>query len=307
MEAKAGFIGIDWGTTSFRAFLVTADGQLIEQITRDAGIKRVHNGAFSEVLDGVIAHWPHLPEGLPVIMCGMIGSSQGWHEVPYLTAPQQADIAGLTQGCFTFSHHDRQVSIIPGLSLAGFDGVIDVMRGEETLYLGATAHLPAQDRYICLPGTHSKWIASIAGRIDSFATFMTGEMFELAISHSMLAPVLATAPELDMDSFWTGLARAENQMGLLNQLFSVRAEIVTRKRDGISGYALVSGLIIGAEISAVAPRLKTGAGQPIIISSGQTSRLYHQACAYFGITAELCDATDAVIAGLAAIYRCQYR
>ena len=64
---------------------------------------------------------------------------------------------------------------------------------------------------------------------------MTGEMFELATSHSMLAPVLEAPAELDMDSFREGLAGAEKQMGLLNQLFSVRAEIVTGRRNGLSG------------------------------------------------------------------------
>ncbi len=137
-------------------------------------------------------------------MCGMIGSAQGWHEVPYITA-EQADVSGLSQGCFRFSHQDRHISIIPGLSLAGFDGTIDVMRGEETLYLGATAGLPEQDRYICLPGTHSKWPDARAGRIDSFATFMTGEMFELATSHSMLAPVLEA---LLLSWIWTVSGKA---------------------------------------------------------------------------------------------------
>ena len=306
MDAKASFIGVDWGTSSFRAFLLTADGRPVDQIAEDAGIKRVSNGAFSDVLDRVVARWPNLPEGAPLIMCGMIGSAQGWHEVPYITAPEQADVSGLSQGCFRFSHQDRHISIIPGLSLAGFDGTIDVMRGEETLYLGATAGLPEQDRYICLPGTHSKWIDARAGRIDSFATFMTGEMFELATSHSMLAPVLEVPAELDMNSFRAGLAGAEKQMGLLNQLFSVRAEIVTGRRNGLSGYSFVSGLIIGAELSAVAPRIRQSGTPVIIIASGKTAQLYQIGCAHFGIPTSLCDATDAVIAGLAAIYRFQH-
>ena len=41
MDAKASFIGVDWGTSSFRAFLLTADGRPVDQIAEDAGIKRV--------------------------------------------------------------------------------------------------------------------------------------------------------------------------------------------------------------------------------------------------------------------------
>ena len=305
MDSTPDFIGIDWGTSSFRAFLLTADGQLLDHITQDAGIKRIQQGAFSAIIDDVFAHWPALSDDIPVVMCGMIGSAQGWHEVPYLTNPEQADIAGLSKGCFSFFHHRHKISIVPGLAFAGFDGVIDVMRGEETLYLGATANTPDSEQLICLPGTHSKWIAAKAGRIDSFATFMTGEMFELATSHSMLAPVLDSSGEMDMAAFRAGLERAKSKMGILNQLFSVRAEIVTGSSDGKSGYSLVSGIIIGAELLAILPRASQSTSQAIIISSGNYLQLYQEGCNYYGIATSSCDATDAVIAGLAAIFRFQ--
>ena len=40
-----------------------------------------------------------------------------------------------------------------------------------------------------LPGTHSKWMMrSPGGRIESFQTYMTGELFELLRTHSSLGP-----------------------------------------------------------------------------------------------------------------------
>ena len=305
MSRQPDFIGIDWGTSSFRAFLLTQEGRRLDQITSDAGIKRIPQGAFPDVIDSVLAQWPSVADDIPIIMCGMIGSAQGWYEVPYITQPELADVAGLAAGCVSFFHQNHKISIMPGLALSGFDGVVDVMRGEETLHLGATASLSDEARFICLPGTHSKWIGSEAGRIASFATFMTGEMFELATSQSMLAPVLTASDTLDMNAFTAGLARAENKMGILNQLFSVRAEIVTGKCDGAWGYSLVSGIIIGTELQSVLPLIHQTESPAIIVASGNTQELYQTGCSHYGITTSLCDATDAVIAGLAALYRHQ--
>lgn len=44
--------------------------------------------------------------------------------------------------------------------------------------LGALARLGVADGLFVLPGTHSKWVPEVeAGRITTFATYMTGEVF----------------------------------------------------------------------------------------------------------------------------------
>ena len=50
------------------------------------------------------------------------------------------------------------------------------MRGEQ--YLAQRVEVLEQCEYICLPGTHFKMDERKGRWIDSFATFMTGEMFE---------------------------------------------------------------------------------------------------------------------------------
>ena len=107
-------------------------------------------------------------------------------------------------------------------------GAVDVMRGEETLCLGAGI----TDGLICLPGTHPKWVAMKAGRIERFATYFTGEMYALLRHHSMVGRP-ATEPE-DPAGFDRGLDAAERngglsgrRVGLLHLIFGARAAAVT--------------------------------------------------------------------------------
>ena len=78
----------------------------------------------------------------------------------------------------------RQGYIIPGLFCELAPGAADVMRGEETLALGAGVG----NGLICSAGTHPKWIEMKSGRIERFATYMTGEMYALLREHSMIEP-----------------------------------------------------------------------------------------------------------------------
>ena len=50
-------IGLDWGTTSCRAYLIGADGAVLERVTDGPGILRVENGAFGAALDAMIGRW----------------------------------------------------------------------------------------------------------------------------------------------------------------------------------------------------------------------------------------------------------
>ena len=93
-------IGLDWGTTSCRAYLIGADGGVLARTTDGPGILRVENGAFGAALDAMIGGWIATHGKLPVILSGMIGSRQGWVEAPYARCPAGADdiVAALTLG-----------------------------------------------------------------------------------------------------------------------------------------------------------------------------------------------------------------
>ena len=60
------------------------------------------------------------------------------------------------------------------------------MRGEETQVAGFLALNEGWDGTLCLPGSHTKWVAVSAGEVTGFRTFMTGELFAAATGHTVL-------------------------------------------------------------------------------------------------------------------------
>ena len=79
-------IGIDWGTTSLRAYRLDAAGAVLDARESAQGILSVPEGGFAAVLEAQIRPWLDAGEEL-VLLCGMIGSRQGWKEAPYLPCP----------------------------------------------------------------------------------------------------------------------------------------------------------------------------------------------------------------------------
>ncbi len=116
-----------------------------------------------------------------MLLVGMVGSREGWVVAPYATCP--AGPAEIAAAMIPVDLGDRpQAHIVPGLFCEPAPGAADVMRGEETLVLGCGV----EDGLVCLPGTHPKWVVMRGGRIERFATYMTGEMYALLREHSMI-------------------------------------------------------------------------------------------------------------------------
>src|SRR5579885_1087482 len=89
-------IAVDWGTSSFRAYRVDAEGRITDRRTAARGILTVEAGGFAGVLGEEIGAWLEHEPGA-VFMSGMIGSRQGWREVPYLSCP--ADLDSIAAAC----------------------------------------------------------------------------------------------------------------------------------------------------------------------------------------------------------------
>src|SRR5690242_20107414 len=104
-------IGLDWGTTSCRAYLIGTDGVVLERVTDGPGILKVENGAFGGALDTMIGRWDAT---LPIMLSGMIGSRQGWKEAPYARCPAGAD--DIAQALARIEHDGRTIALMPGLS-----------------------------------------------------------------------------------------------------------------------------------------------------------------------------------------------
>ncbi|GGY26703.1 2-dehydro-3-deoxygalactonokinase [Rhodanobacter panaciterrae] len=239
----SGLIGLDWGTSSLRAYWLDGAGEIRETRTRAWGIRHLPDGGFDAALTDITAGWPRLPR----LACGMVGSRQGWLEVPYMDVP--ADTAQLGSAVRSLRTKDGlDVHIVPGLRNPQGP---DVMRGEETQLLGALALRPAliPDSSWILPGTHSKWARVRDGAVADFCTLMTGELFALLRQHSILCAGSGDAA-VDHDAFARGViaARDSGSAGAFSRLFSARALMLdgALAPDAVPEY--LSGLLIGEEL-----------------------------------------------------------
>jgi 2-dehydro-3-deoxygalactonokinase len=269
-----GLIALDWGSSQLRAYRMGAGGSVLEQRASDDGASRLSGGAarFEAALRALAGDWLACAEpGLPVLACGMVGSAHGWREAAYASCPLPLDQLHrhLTR---VEAGGGLQVHIVPGVRDRGADGLPDVMRGEETQLLGLLALQPAlgQAATVVLPGTHSKWVRLEQGRLQGFATRMTGEQFALLREHSVLGRLMAPAEAfdaaaLDFAAFTRGVAAARQSGGadLGRLLFSVRTLGLFGElpATGLADY--LSGLLIGAELAAALPA--SDASAPLIL------------------------------------------
>ena len=214
-------IGLDWGTSSLRAFLMR-DGQAVETRHADDGIQRLAGGgaaAFERAFVAITGEWLGRWPALPVVACGMVGSAQGWREVPYVATP--ADAPAIVDHATTLTTAaGTRVLIAPGVLHQPAHGAPDVMRGEETQVIGALQRDAAWSRAACLvmPGTHSKWVQVRDGRIAALATYMSGELFAVLRAHSILGRLMPAdaAPADDATpspGFLRGVAQRRRQQG----------------------------------------------------------------------------------------------
>jgi 2-dehydro-3-deoxygalactonokinase len=286
-------IAVDWGTTNFRAFRLGADGTILDRRTAARGILHVEAGAFAAALQAEIGDWLAGGER-HVLLCGMIGSRQGWQEVPYLRCP--AGAAELAGAVATVAFAGAELRLVPGVTTVDVQGVPDVMRGEETKIVGALDALGGSG-LVCLPGTHAKWVRLQERRIAGFTTHMTGEVFGALREHTILGRMMHDAP-LDTAAFDRGVARSADSGGLLHHLFGVRALGLMGGLAEDAAPSYLSGLLIGTEVrSALTPGATVH-----LIGAEQLSARYARAITACGGTVRLED-EDAAARGLAAIAR----
>jgi 2-dehydro-3-deoxygalactonokinase len=281
-----GFIAVDWGTTNRRAYRVGADGALADEMEDDRGILAVGAGNF----DAAVAEIRARMGDLPLLMAGMIGSNRGWVEAPY--APCPAGLPELAQRVQWVE--PGRLGIVPGVSFSDGDAA-DVMRGEEVQILGAFADgIVASDAVICHPGTHNKWIRLEDGRITAFRTVMTGELFNLLKSHSILSDLLAEPAELG-PAFEAGV-RAGLEGGVLTaELFSIRARVLLGKAAREDAASFTSGLLIGADLRFGLQF--AGETEIVVMARPDLSRLFAAAAAVAGLSAREIDGETAFLAG----------
>ncbi|WP_136659543.1 2-dehydro-3-deoxygalactonokinase [Nitratireductor sp. XY-223] len=286
---------IDWGTTSFRIWLLSEGGSVLAERRSHEGMTVAAETGFETVLE---SHLQVLkaPASLPVVICGMAGSRQGWQEARYLTVP--ALLSEVVARAVHVDGPSRDIRILPGLARRDTKRP-DVMRGEETQLLGAFSGTRTSG-LACMPGTHSKWVTVGKRSVTDFSTYMTGELFGLVARRSILRHAVGDADHCDPGSsdFLEAVADAHaNPADLSRLLFSIRGGQLLHGREVTSSYERLSGLLIGSEIGAA---LANGdADGPVhLIASGKLAGLYGAAFASLGLEIEDIDADEAVLKGL---------
>ena len=281
-------IAVDWGTTNRRAWRL-ADGAVTAEMEDDRGILVVGPGGF----DAAVAEIRGRLGDLPMLLAGMVGSNRGWVEAPYVRCP-----AGLDDLTAALAWPEpRRTCIVPGVAYDAEDGA-DVMRGEEVQLLGAVAAgLIAPDAPVCHPGTHNKWALLRGGRIVHFRTVMTGELFNLLKSHSILSDLLQDEVE-GGDAFRAGVRAGLEQGDVTAALFGVRAGVLLGRLDAAHAADRASGLLIGADLRT---GLRLAEGEIVVMGRPDLVRLYSIALAEAGRGARAVGGEEAFLAGPRAL------
>ena len=308
------FLSLDWGTSRFRLRLVESETLKVIAVSEsEEGILAIHarwlhedlpeEERISFYLDFIQTHIRKIEKEvvdsihhLPLIISGMASSTMGMIELPYKETPFAQDgsdlfVKGL-KGSNDFTH--------PVWIISGARTTMDVMRGEETILAGTS--LPDwEEQIVVMPGTHSKHMLIRNGSCRDFATYMTGEFFDLLWQKSSLANTIEHDDQLDgaHDLFKKGLSESIDTT-ILRSSFRTRTQNLLKKHSPEENYYYLSGLLIGEECKQLMP-----ATIPINLIAGKIHRpLYEMALRYFEIGSglEVMDADECFVRGQWNVY-----
>jgi 2-dehydro-3-deoxygalactonokinase len=203
--------------------------------------------------------------GLPIIISGMASSSIGMMELPYEVLPFSLNEASLPVHKFSASYdfpHD--IMLVSGLRTS-----IDVMRGEETMLVGCDLE-DKEEWLIIFPGTHSKHAVINKGKLVDFRTYMTGEVFDLLTTKSILSgSVIRTDSGKYAEAFSKGVSEGiEGE--ILNSIFHTRTRRLLEGVGQEENYHYLSGLLIGNELKG----LKSYKKNILLVCSNKLGDLY---------------------------------
>ncbi len=249
-------IGLDWGSSVLRAYVLADGGTVVASRMRPWGIRSVPNNDFAAALDAITGDWRAASPHLALVAAGMVGSSAGWVAAPYCGVP--AGAAELARSLVTVDYPRGRLHVIPGIDLGG--PAPNVMRGEETQVVGALALAPAVTRgaRLIMPGTHSKWIELGDDRVTRFATYMTGEVYAVLAEHSLLGRPFHSArldtraaeaePAWDVFDDAVRRVQASGARGVGALLFLTRSLVLSGRLAAGASLDFLSGLLIGEEL-----------------------------------------------------------
>jgi 2-dehydro-3-deoxygalactonokinase len=297
--AELSWIAVDWGTSNVRAWGIGADDSILFERELPKGMGKIGQSDYPSVLEELVGAETADRQGVEVVVCGMAGARQGWREAQYVNVP--TDLGAIVGRSVRPDNTRFSVRILPGLDQHDPD---DVMRGEETQLLGLRALLPEFNGTVVMPGTHSKWVSLAGGRVERFETAMTGELFDVLGTHSVLRHSLngeQIGPYTE-EGVYVGVgAGLDDPQRVTSLLFRTRASALLSQKGPDWCFGYLSGLLVGAEIGGhrdwIAPEAIP------LIGSGRLNRIYAAAFSRIGVGTEQIDAKDATLAGLRAARR----
>lgn len=272
---------MDWGTSSWRGVLWDRSGRVLEERSAPQGILQVAPGAFPQAWQTLAGDWIQR-EARCCLMSGMVGSRQGWVEVPYLHCPASFESLAAQVTWLRQEELPVPVGIVAGLTTEQ-GGLPDVMRGEETQVFGAAQLLGLQSATLVLPGTHSKWAQLEHQAITGFRSFMTGEVYGLLRQHSILARLMPHPEEdaLVEEAFVQGV-RNSQKGPLLSVLFSARTLGLMDRMAPQALPSYLSGLLIGHEMSQLAEVARRAESPLVVVGAAALAQRYRLAAHEFG-------------------------
>lgn len=295
-EIKAKWIAADWGTTHMRAWAIGEEDSVLAFRESNEGMKDLQQNEFEPVLLRLIESWLDDAKVTTVMACGMVGAKQGWVETPYLKTPcVPLDNNQLT----TANTHDKRIKVhlVPGVMQ---HHPADIMRGEETQIAGFINKNLDFNGVVCLPGTHAKWANIKEGQITSFKTFMTGELFGVISSHTLIRHS-TSIKGWNQDSFEAAVLEGFNNPGsIASNLFSLRSESIVNDLKRDQARSTLSGLLLGVELNG-AKNFWQG-NNVTLIGSELLSNNYHQGLKILGGQSQLFSLETATLSGLSSAF-----
>ncbi|MDR9828010.1 2-dehydro-3-deoxygalactonokinase [Vibrio sp. FNV 38] len=296
-QSEVAWLMIDWGTTNFRAFAMNQRGQEIDRIEKDIGLLSIAKGQFSNELKAVLRDWIPSYHHLPVFMAGMVGSQQGWYDVPYMITP--ARIGDVARNSYEFDlEWGAKATIYPGVKHMHSLGQYDVMRGEEVQLIGAQSLIDKDSFHAVLPGTHSKYANVQNGAIQSFSTYMTGEMYSVISKHTILGKGLVPVQESPNSVAFLKGVEESNVEGLTNQLFMARTHRLFKQLENDDVLDYLSGLLIGHEVKSIVSMIHCRKEPLNLIGNYKLSKKYELALNSLGFISQVLDGEECFIEGM---------
>lgn len=265
---------LDVGSTNSRAWLVHGR-EVLARATAPVGVRdSARTGSTTFVREAVRALIAEVSAGESValaVAAGMITSSLGVAEVPHVLAP--AGVEDLASAAVVIDDPDlapAPIALVPGVRTgAGEAQHGDVMRGEETLALGAVAGgLLPRGGTLLTAGSHWKLSrVDVNGRVAGSRTSLGGETVHAWQTATILRSSLPEGPLDRVDAAWVARgAAAARAEGLLRAAFQVRVLDQAGAADPVERFNWLVGAAVAADLDALLAAGQLTRGAAVLVS-----------------------------------------